>query len=72
MHVSIEDAAAIYARACRAWYGRRALRVVVNKMNELERRGDTSGVVAWGKVAMVLRQSKKGPPDQGAERRNKL
>ena len=72
MRVSIDDAAAIYARACRAWYGRRALRVVVNKMNELERRGDAGGVMAWGKVAMLLKQTKMSPPDQSLGRRGKL
>jgi hypothetical protein len=59
MHVSIDDAAVMYARACRAWYGRRALRVVTSKMQELEMRGDTGGAAAWGKVAVVLSQTRK-------------
>jgi hypothetical protein len=59
MHVSSDDAAIIYARACRAWYGRRALSVVTSKMAELEQRGDAGGAAAWAKVALVLSQTKK-------------
>ena len=54
MHITQDDAALIYARVCLAWYGRRALRVVADKVNELKRRGDTSGVAAWSKVAAAL------------------
>jgi hypothetical protein len=59
MHVSHDDAAAIYARACRAWYGKRALRVVTSRVDEFRRRGDTGGVAAWARVAVVLSQTKK-------------
>ena len=60
MNVSYDDAMIIYARACRAWYGRRALRVVTRKLDELRRRGDAEGVAAWAKVAAVLSQAKSG------------
>jgi hypothetical protein len=33
------DAAIMYARACRAWYGRRAPRIVRNKIAQLQRKG---------------------------------
>ena len=59
MQVSSDDAAMMYARACRAWYGRRALRVVTSKMRELQQRGDAGGAAAWAKVAIVLSQTKK-------------
>jgi hypothetical protein len=59
MHVSQEDAAIMYARACRAWYGKRASNVVADKLRELQRRGDAGGVAAWGRVALALSQSKK-------------
>jgi hypothetical protein len=65
MHVSNEDAAAIYARACRAWYGERALRVVTGRMRELQRRGDAGGVAAWARVAAALSQTRKSRRDQG-------
>jgi hypothetical protein len=59
MQVSSDDAAMMYARACRAWYGRRALRVVTSKMQELQQRGDAGGAAAWAKVAIVLSQTRK-------------
>jgi hypothetical protein len=59
MNVSPDDAAAIYARACQAWYGRRALSVVTSKVHQLQQRGDTGGVAAWARVAVALSQSKK-------------
>lgn len=51
MRIDSSDAAAIYARACRAWYGKRALKVVNEQIRSLKRRGDTKGVAAWSKVA---------------------
>jgi hypothetical protein len=54
MHVSPDDAAAIYARACRAWYGKRAPRVVKKRIEELRRAGDLGGVEAWTQVADKL------------------
>jgi hypothetical protein len=64
MLVSNDDAAVMYARACRAWYGQRALRVVTSKMQELEQRGDNRGVAAWGKVAVVLAQTRTSHRDR--------
>jgi hypothetical protein len=64
MNVSCDDAAVIYARACRAWYGRSALRVVTGKVDELRRRGDADGVAAWTKVAAVLSQAKSPKGDR--------
>jgi hypothetical protein len=51
MHVSRSDAAVIYARACRAWYGKRALKVVTDQIRRLKRRGDADGVAIWTNVA---------------------
>jgi hypothetical protein len=59
MNVSSEDAAAIYARACRAWYGRRAPVVVTSKINQLRRAGDVAGVRAWTQVAVKLSDVQK-------------
>ena len=69
MHVSHDDAATIYARACRAWYGKGALRVVTGKVNELKRRGDAEGVVAWSKVAAALTHNKTKDRPGGARTR---
>lgn len=46
----------MYARACRAWYGPRASRVVKNRIEELRRAGDQEGVTAWSQVADQLLQ----------------
>jgi hypothetical protein len=54
MYASPDDAAAIYARACRAWYGKRAPRIVKKRIEELKRAGDAKGVEAWTDVANKL------------------
>jgi hypothetical protein len=56
MRFTSEDAAIMYAQACRAWYGRRAPRIVKNKIEELRRAGDQGGVIAWLQVADQLEQ----------------
>jgi hypothetical protein len=56
MRVTSEDAAIMYARACRAWYGRSAPRIVRDKIEELRRAGDHGGVIAWLQVANQLEQ----------------
>jgi hypothetical protein len=56
MYVTDEEAAVIYARACRAWYGKRAPRVVKERIEELRRTGDIKGVAAWSQVANKLSQ----------------
>ena len=54
MKITYEEAAEMYARACRAWYGPRAKGIVRKKIKQLERKGDHSGVVAWTAVAHQL------------------
>jgi hypothetical protein len=54
MYVSPDDAAAMYARVCRAWYGMRAPRIVKKRIEELRRAGDLGGVAAWSLVAEKL------------------
>ena len=59
MEFTSEDAAVMYARACRAWYGRRAPRIVKDRIEELRRAGDQGGVSAWSQVADQLEQLQK-------------
>ena len=54
MQIGIDEAARIYAKACRAWYGPRAQQVVRRKVDEMHARGDKSGVQAWQLVAEEL------------------
>jgi uncharacterized protein YoaH (UPF0181 family) len=58
MDVTPSEAAKIYAKACKAWYGPRARRVVLNRIQEMRTRGDQSGVKAWEQVAAELDSEK--------------
>jgi hypothetical protein len=44
MHVTESEAASMYARACRAWYGRRAQKVAKAEIKRLRGKNDESGV----------------------------
>jgi hypothetical protein len=61
MEITKQQAAFMYARACRAWYGGRAPAIVRNKIAELQRNGDRDGVDAWAEVARQL--SRLNDPD---------
>jgi hypothetical protein len=50
MPINKDQAAEMYARACRAWYGLRAKKIVRNKIKELQQKGDVDGVRAWSEV----------------------
>jgi hypothetical protein len=54
MYVSEQEAAAMYARACQAWYGERANQVVATRIKQLRRKGDLGGVRAWTQVSAEL------------------
>jgi hypothetical protein len=56
MLVTEREAAAMYARACRSWYGAKAEVVVQAKIRKLRARKDRKGVKAWLDVASALRQ----------------
>ncbi len=56
MHIGIDDAVSMYARACRAWYGPRAAKVARAEIQKLRKRGDWSGVDVWTKLAKQLEQ----------------
>ncbi len=56
MQIGIDDAVSMYARACRAWYGARAVKVAEAEIQKLRKRGDWSGVEVWTKLAKQLEQ----------------
>jgi hypothetical protein len=56
MYATADEVALIYARACMAWYGKRALRVAKQQVLVLQGRGDKRGVEAWSKVAEKIAQ----------------
>ena len=63
MFVTDEEAAAIYAKACRSWYGVRANSVVNSQVRKLMAKGDRKGVKAWQHVARALESLKTDAPD---------
>jgi hypothetical protein len=56
MKVTSEEAYQIYARACRAWYGKNAIELAQKQIAKFRARGDHGGVDAWTKVAHNLKQ----------------
>jgi hypothetical protein len=66
MHVNMDHAAYIYARACRSWYGRRASRIVKKRIGELKKVGDAKGVQAWSLVADKLSYIDRRPAEHEA------
>jgi hypothetical protein len=66
MRITSDEVAVIYARACVAWYGRRASKVIADRIREMKRNGDTSGVKAWSQVAAKL------PPEGRPNRKHHL
>jgi hypothetical protein len=61
MRVTEREAASMYARACRAWYGRRAPRVVKETIEQLRAANDESGVHMWTLVAEQLPRERREP-----------
>jgi hypothetical protein len=72
MQVTSCEAAVIYARACRAWYGKRATAVVAKQIHDLKRRGDAQGVDIWSKVANSLSELNADHKHRNRELRGKL
>ncbi len=60
MHIGLDEAVEIYARACRSWYGRGAKNVVLKRANELYRSGDLEGCKVWQRVAAELERESQG------------
>jgi hypothetical protein len=61
MFVTEEEAAAMYARWCRSWYGEKAKSVIRAKIRALKARGDHKGAEAWERVARALILPKWAP-----------
>src|SRR5262249_32970462 len=69
MHVNPLEAAKIYAKACKAWYGPRAQRVVQKRVQEMRTRGDQSGIRAWEQVAAELKADEDSHDKVGHQQR---
>ena len=64
MHISEDDAALMYARACRGWCGSKAKRIVSKRIRQLQRARDEAGVRIWNRVADRLARLPKHLPRQ--------
>ncbi len=69
MQVSQSEAASMYARACHAWYGKRALQVAKDSIRTAKQRGDGSGVAMSSAVAAQIAeinvQHRRDPAERG-------
>lgn len=54
MEVRTSEAAAMYARACIAWYGTKAAHIARDSIRRAETRGDASGVEMWKEIATLI------------------
>ena len=43
MNVTLDEAIVIYARACRKWFGRKAIEKIEERIEQLGRAGDLQG-----------------------------
>jgi len=51
MYLNLDDAIYVYARACRAWYGRKASSNALRAAAECRRRQDLEGEQVWKRVS---------------------
>lgn len=64
MYLSLDDAIYVYARACRAWYGRKAGSNALWAAAECRRRQDFEGERVWKRVSEEV--EKVGDPAFGS------
>jgi hypothetical protein len=64
MFVTEEEAAEIYAKACRSWYRDEAETVVNSKIRRLKAKGDHKGARAWTQVRRSLERQRDYRPLQ--------
>ena len=61
MFPTVDDAVYIYARACRAWYGRKASDLAREKVAQFKTQGDQHGAFVWEKVENELEGLDRNP-----------
>ena len=54
MQVSKSEAAQIYARACTAWYGAKALKIAHGSIQRCKQQGDIDGAALWAEIATAI------------------
>ena len=68
MQVGRSEAAAIYARACCAWYGAKALKIAQESIRRCRRREDATGVEIWTEIARLISEMKARNPRRAIAR----
>ena len=61
MHIDLNEAITIYAKACKSRFGRRAHKKVMETAQTLRQRGDLQGASVWERVASELDQIRSRP-----------
>src|SRR5262249_55313931 len=56
MHIDLNEAITIYAKACKSRFGRRARKKVLETAQTLRASGDVEGAIVWERVAGELEQ----------------
>jgi len=62
MHITRDEAVAMFARYCRARFGKKAVQKVRARAKALKSRGDGEGHEIWNKVADEIEKTKSGRP----------
>jgi hypothetical protein len=61
VHIDLNEAITIYAKACKSRFGRRARRKVLETAQTLRARGDVDGAAVWERVAGEIEQPGSKP-----------
>jgi hypothetical protein len=61
MHIDLNEAITIYAKAYKSRFGRRARRKVLETVQTLRARGDIDGAAVWERVAGELDRPSSRP-----------
>jgi hypothetical protein len=65
VHIDIDDAIKIYARASRSRYGRKARKRILETAEALRAQGDQAGALVWERVAFEMDQVDAEPAHPG-------
>ena len=58
MHITQNEAVTMFARYCRARFGKKAVHRVRQKAKALQKRGDVEGHAVWNKVADEIERAR--------------
>jgi hypothetical protein len=62
MHITPDEAVSMFARYCRARFGKKAVQKVRARAKSLKNRGDGPGYEIWNRVADEIQKNKSERP----------